>query len=65
MEDMHAFFRSRRLLLAPMAGVSDEAFRTLCREQGADLTYTEMVSALIDISEPTRRAPMSYAVFCL
>ncbi|MEE0844835.1 MAG: tRNA dihydrouridine synthase DusB [Eggerthellaceae bacterium] len=28
-----------------MAGVSDEAFRTLCREQGADLTYTEMVSA--------------------
>ena len=45
MEDMHAFFRSRRLLLAPMAGVSDEAFRTLCREQGADVTYTEMVSA--------------------
>lgn len=28
-----------------MAGVSDEAFRTLCLEQGADLTYTEMVSA--------------------
>ena len=28
-----------------MAGVSDMAFRTLCREQGADLTYTEMVSA--------------------
>lgn len=38
-------FAQRRLLLAPMAGVSDEAFRTLCREQGADLTYTEMVSA--------------------
>lgn len=28
-----------------MAGVSDAAFRTLCLEQGADLTYTEMVSA--------------------
>lgn len=28
-----------------MAGVSDIAFRTLCREQGADLTFTEMVSA--------------------
>lgn len=42
---MFDFFRSHRLLLAPMAGVSDEAFRTLCREQGADLTYTEMVSA--------------------
>ncbi len=43
--DMHAFFQTHRLLLAPMAGVSDEAFRTLCREQGADLAYTEMVSA--------------------
>ncbi|MEG2746488.1 MAG: tRNA dihydrouridine synthase DusB [Gordonibacter sp.] len=42
---MHDFFRQHRLLLAPMAGVSDEALRTLCREQGADLTYTEMVSA--------------------
>ena len=42
---MFDFFSDRRLLLAPMAGVSDEAFRTLCREQGADLTYTEMVSA--------------------
>ena len=28
-----------------MAGVSDIALRTLCREQGADLTFTEMVSA--------------------
>ncbi|HIW75245.1 MULTISPECIES: tRNA dihydrouridine synthase DusB [Gordonibacter] len=42
---MFDFFQSHNLLLAPMAGVSDEAFRTLCREQGADLTYTEMVSA--------------------
>lgn len=43
--DMFDFFAKHRLLLAPMAGVSDEAFRTLCRKQGADLTYTEMVSA--------------------
>lgn len=42
---MLSFFRQHQLLLAPMAGVSDEALRTLCREQGADLTYTEMVSA--------------------
>ena len=34
-----------RLALAPMAGISDLAFRTICREQGAGLTYTEMVSA--------------------
>ncbi len=34
-----------RAVLAPMAGVSDAAFRTLCLEQGAALVYTEMVSA--------------------
>ncbi|MDR0839195.1 MAG: tRNA dihydrouridine synthase DusB [Oscillospiraceae bacterium] len=34
-----------RLALAPMAGVTDLAFRELCRELGAALTYTEMVSA--------------------
>ncbi|MGI6013004.1 MAG: tRNA dihydrouridine synthase DusB [Oscillospiraceae bacterium] len=34
-----------KLALAPMAGVTDIAFRTICREQGATLTYTEMVSA--------------------
>lgn len=33
------------LALAPMAGVTDVAFRTICREQGAALTCTEMVSA--------------------
>ena len=33
------------LALAPMAGVTDLAFRTICREQGAGLTCTEMVSA--------------------
>ena len=31
--------------LAPMAGVTDFAFRALCRENGAALTTTEMVSA--------------------
>ena len=34
-----------RLALAPMAGVTDLAFRTICRELGAGFTYTEMVSA--------------------
>lgn len=34
-----------RVFLAPMAGVSDAAFRGLCIEQGAALVYTEMVSA--------------------
>lgn len=34
-----------RVLLAPMAGVTDRAFRQVCREQGAALTVTEMVSS--------------------
>jgi nifR3 family TIM-barrel protein len=33
------------LILAPMAGVTDLPFRLLCKEQGADLICTEMVSA--------------------
>ncbi len=34
-----------RLALAPMAGVTDAAFRQICSELGAGLTFTEMVSA--------------------
>lgn len=34
-----------KLVLGPMAGVTDLPFRLLCKEQGADLIYTEMVSA--------------------
>jgi tRNA-dihydrouridine synthase B len=33
------------LVLGPMAGVTDLPFRLLCKEQGADFIYTEMVSA--------------------
>lgn len=32
-------------LLAPLAGISDAVMRKLCEEQGAAMTYTEMVSA--------------------
>ena len=44
------------LWLAPLAGVSDATFRTICHEHGADLTFTEMVSAkgLLYNSEKTR-----------
>ena len=34
-----------RLVLAPMAGVTDLAFRKICAELGAGLTVTEMVSS--------------------
>jgi tRNA-dihydrouridine synthase B len=34
-----------KLFLAPLAGITDKSFRRLCRECGAALVYTEMVSA--------------------
>lgn len=33
------------LVLAPVAGVTDSPFRTLCRRNGADLVYTELISS--------------------
>lgn len=33
------------IIIAPMAGVTDQAFRTLCAGFGADVVVTEMVSA--------------------
>ncbi|WP_294427418.1 tRNA dihydrouridine synthase DusB [uncultured Treponema sp.] len=58
------------LFLAPVAGYSDRAFRSICAECGADFAYTEMVSseALTRNNEKTetlmRRAPneSAYAV---
>jgi len=38
-------FPPRALVLAPMAGITDPPYRLLAREQGADVTYSEMVSA--------------------
>ena len=38
--------------LAPMAGITDWPFRLLCFEQGCDVAYTEMVSAMGYIYTP-------------
>ncbi|MBQ0120351.1 MAG: tRNA dihydrouridine synthase DusB [Bacteroidales bacterium] len=35
----------RPVMLAPMEDVTDLSFRKICREQGADMVYTEFVSA--------------------
>ena len=35
----------RPLFLAPMEDVTDASFRVLCREQGADMVYTEFISS--------------------
>ena len=46
-----------KFVLAPLAGFTDAPFRLLCREGGADVAYTEMVSdaGLAHGSAPTRR----------
>ncbi|MDH5180687.1 MAG: tRNA dihydrouridine synthase DusB [Gammaproteobacteria bacterium] len=46
-----------RLILAPMAGVTDRPFRQLCRELGAGMAVSEMVSSnsLLWGSEKTKR----------
>ena len=45
------------VVLAPMAGITNAAFRLLCREQGAGLFVSEMVTAraLVERSEETMR----------
>jgi nifR3 family TIM-barrel protein len=45
-----------RLVLAPMAGVTDMAFRLLCREAGAGLVCLEMASDLALLSRSRRSA---------
>ena len=39
------FANSTRTILAPMAGYTDYAFRSICRQYGVGLTVTEMVSS--------------------
>jgi len=55
---------ANNIFMAPMAGITDKSFRQICREHGAGLTYSEMVSAksiqfnnfkdLLDTSEGER-----------
>ena len=42
-------------VLAPMAGITDSAFRQICKEYGADVVYSEMasVTALVYNPKPT------------
>lgn len=42
---MDHFNNMPKLILAPMAGVTDKAFRELCRSFGADMTVSEMASS--------------------
>jgi tRNA-dihydrouridine synthase B len=40
-----------RLVLAPMAGVTDRPFRELCRELGAGMTVSEMITSRPDLRD--------------
>ena len=48
----------RPVMLAPMEDVTDSSFRLICKELGADMTYTEFVSAdalIRNIAATTRK----------
>lgn len=71
--DLNTFISKRPVLLAPMAGITDTAFREMCLKYGAELAYTEMISAkgmhyncmatrkLIELSE--REGPCGVQLF--
>ena len=40
-----ARLQGAQVFLAPMAGINDPVFRLICKRMGADLTYSEMISA--------------------
>ncbi len=50
------------VMLAPMEDVTDASFRLICKEQGADMTYSEFVSAdalIRNIAATTRKLTIS------
>ena len=52
------------VMLAPMEDVTDPSFRLICKEQGADMVYTEFVSAealVRNVSSTTRKLHISPA----
>ena len=52
------------MMLAPMEDVTDRSFRLICKEQGADMTYTEFVSAdalIRNIAATTRKLDIAPA----
>ncbi len=46
MTTIQNIIKKTKIVVAPMAGVGDPPFRKLCRDFGAELCYSEMVSAV-------------------
>jgi tRNA-dihydrouridine synthase B len=46
------------LVLAPMAGYTDSAFRQICKEYGADVVYSEMASTAALVFSPAKTLEM-------
>lgn len=49
-----------KIILAPMAGVTDVGFRSIARENGADFSYTEMVNANGLVHNPEKTKTLLY-----
>ncbi len=45
-----------KIRLAPLCGVTDSVYREICYEQGCDLAYTEMISAMGYLCSPDQQA---------
>ncbi|MDP2183700.1 MAG: tRNA dihydrouridine synthase DusB [Actinomycetota bacterium] len=43
--DIRTLLSSAKVVLGPMAGITEAPFRAICKRMGAGLTYTEMISA--------------------
>ena len=55
----------RPVMLAPMEDVTDQSFRLICKELGADMTYSEFVSAdalIRNIAATTRKLTIPTAI---
>ncbi len=55
---IRSILRDNPLVLAPMAGITDLPFRTICRELGAGLLFSEMLSAEALIRSHSRTETM-------
>ena len=45
---------ANNVLAAPMAGVTDKPYRKVCREHGAGLVVSEMVTSQLDLKHTTK-----------